>query len=313
MITRRSSITQRGSDSGLRAITEPEIILITATAIAVDGSGNVYVTGASTSDTGRFDYVTIKDNSAGQQQWVAYDDGPENSDDIATAIAIDGAGNTYVTGYSYGSVGSDYATIKYNSAGQQQWARRYNGPANYRDQATAIAVDAIGNVYVTGVSVDSGGYDYATINDDAAGLQQWIARYNGPGDFDDIPTAMAIDGAGNTYVTGYSRGSVGEDYATIKYNSAGQQQWVRRYDGPAHSDDEATAIAIDGSGSIYVTGFSTSSAGSDYATIKDHASGHNNGLPVRTARITVTKPRPWRLMVQARLRNRWKLRFRISF
>ena len=58
--------------------------------------------------------------------------GPANSDDEATAIAIDGVGNIYVTGYSPGSVGYDYATIKYNSAGQQQWVRRYDGPSALR-------------------------------------------------------------------------------------------------------------------------------------------------------------------------------------
>ena len=51
------------------------------------------------------------------------------------------------------------------------------------------------------------------------------------------------------------------DYTTIKYNSAGQQQWVVRYDGPANYDDQATAIAVDGSGSVYVTG---TSYGSEY-------------------------------------------------
>ena len=236
-----------------------------ATAIAVDGSGNIYVTGASTSGNGGLDYATIKYNSAGQQRWVAYYDGPGDLDDVATAIVVDGSGNVYVTGESEG----DYTTIKYNSAGQQQWVRRYDG------QVAAIAIDAVGNVYVTGTSyVSESYYDYATIKYDASGQQQWAARYNGPANDYDQATAMAIDGAGNAYVTGYSYGSVGGDYATIKYNSAGQQQWARRYDGPAHSDDLANAISVDGSGSVYVTGESPGSGSSlDYATIKYNSAG----------------------------------------
>ena len=99
----------------------------------------------------------------GNQQWVArYDAG---SDDIARAIGVDGSGNVFVTGYSLSSGnGYDYATIKYNASGTQQWVDRYNGPGNGNDVAFAIAVDSAGNVYVTGESTGTGGdYDYATI------------------------------------------------------------------------------------------------------------------------------------------------------
>ena len=64
-------------------------------------------------------------------------------------MAIDGSGNAYVTGESLGSDGfSDYATIKYNSLGQQQWASRYRAPESLGDFATAIAVSSSGDVYV---------------------------------------------------------------------------------------------------------------------------------------------------------------------
>jgi hypothetical protein len=69
-------------------------------------------------------------------------------------------------------------------------------------------------------------------------------------------------------VTGFSLGSSSNDYATVNYNSAGQQQWVARYNGPARSDDEAQGIIVDGSGNVYVTGESCGrNTGFDYATI----------------------------------------------
>ena len=110
-------------------------------------------------------------------------------------------------------------------AGQEQWVASYNGPGNALDFAYAIAVDSSGNVYVTGESygLDSA-YDYATIKYNSTGQEQWVARYNGPANYDDVAEAIALDGSANVYVTGYSYGvgDVGVDYATIKYNSAGQ-------------------------------------------------------------------------------------------
>src|SRR6266545_1320733 len=250
----------------------------TAWAVAVDASGNVYVTGASVGSGTGLDYATIKYNSSGIQQWVARYNGSGNSGDEATAIAVDGSGNVYVTGYSTGPAsGYDYATIKYNSSGIQQWVARYNGSDYGHNDAQAMAIDGLGNVYVTGISWGGGGSgtfdDYATVKYDTSGTQQWVARYNGPGIFGDVGRAIAVDASGNVYVTGESMGSgSGYDYATIKYNSSGTQQWVDRYNGPGNGDDKIVspgAIAIDASGNAYVTGESTNLNGDyDYATIK---------------------------------------------
>jgi len=251
-----------------------------AIALALDGDGNIYVTGESQSD-----YVTIKYNTAGVEQWVARYNGPGNGEDGALALALDGDGNVYVTGFSTGTTspvpyygGFDYATVKYDNFGNQLWVARYNGPGNGPDWASAIAVDEAGNVYVTGESRndgvsewwDVGRRDYATIKYSSAGIEQWVARYNGPGDGYDWATAIAVDGAGNVYITGESKGNVSqEDYCTIKYNSAGVEQWVARYDGTVHTDDYASALKIDSIGNVYVTGWSyVVGGGMSYVTIK---------------------------------------------
>jgi len=240
-----------------------------ASAIAVDGGGNVYVTGTSSGSGTSYDYATIKYNASGVQQWVARYDGPRNYRDRASAIAVDAAGNVYVTGESRGGTSYDYATIKYNASGVQQWVARYKG------SATAIAVDAAGNVYVTGTSYGGTSDDYATIKYSASGAQQWVARYDGSDSDWEVAIAIAVDSAGNVYVTGYSVGSgTSGDYATIKYNASGIQQWVARYNGPGNGRDEARAIAVDAAGNVYVTGTSYGSGTSyDYATIKYSASG----------------------------------------
>ncbi|MCK4403990.1 MAG: SBBP repeat-containing protein [candidate division Zixibacteria bacterium] len=245
-----------------------------AEAIAVDGSGNVYVTGCSNGSGTADDYATIKYYPDGDTAWVRRYNGPGNYyDDDAYAIAVDGSGNVYVTGCSNGS-GTAYATatIKYHPNGDTAWVRRYNEPGNGDAGAYAIAVDGSGNVYVTGWSRDSGTYDadYATIKYYPDGDTAWVRRYNGPGNGTDWVRAIAVDGSGNVYVTGISVGSgTYEDYATVKYDSNGNQLWVSRYNGPGNSEDYAGAIAIDVSGNVYVTGYSWESGTDyDYATIK---------------------------------------------
>ncbi len=248
-----------------------------AHAIAVDGSGNVYVTGESFGSGSNYDYATIKYNSNGGTVWVRTYNGPGNGSDEASAIAVDSSGNVYVTGNSYGGGISqdDYATIKYYSNGDTAWVRRYNGP-DRDDYANAIAVDVSGNVYVTGTSyVSMARSIYITIKYDLNGNQLWLRGYFGSGlDYDEA-YAIAVDNSGNAYVTGrsYNTGTA-FDYATIKYGSNGDQLWVRSYNGPGNGGDGSNAIAVDGSGNVYVTGGSWGSGtSSDYATVKYYSNG----------------------------------------
>jgi uncharacterized delta-60 repeat protein len=246
-----------------------------ANAVAVDTSSNVFVTGTSGGSGTDADYATIKYSAAGVALWTNRYDGPAHDTDEAQAIAVDGSGNVIVTGNSTVTNGSDYVTIKYSNTGVPVWTNRYNGPANDTDNATAVAVDASGNVIVTGTSLSSAGYyDYATIKYSSAGAPLWTNRYDGPpgNDYDEA-RALVVDGSGNVIVTGYSVSSSGfYDYATIKYSSAGVPLWTNRYDGPTGRDDQAQAIAVDSSNNVYVTGYSDSGS-YYYVTIKYSSAG----------------------------------------
>src|SRR4030065_574300 len=220
-----------------------------AVALAVDDSGNVYVTGFSKGSGTSGDYATIKYSYAGDTLWVRRYNGPGNSDDRANGLAVDGSGNVYVTGYSWSGTPFDYATIKYSYAGDTLWVRRYNGPGNNYDGAISLAAAGSGNVYVTGSS--------GTIKYSASGDSLWFGVYGGHD--------LAIDGSGNVYVAG---GGLG--FFSIKYSSSGDTLWVKRYKGAGNGGDGANALAVDDSGNVYVTGWSLGTVwpDNDYATIK---------------------------------------------
>ena len=211
------------------------------------------------------------------EAWVARYDGPGNNYDQASAIGVDNSGNVYVGGYSYGgATGADYTTIKYNSAGQQEWVARYNGLGNRDDYLFAMAIDAFGNAYVTGFSVvDSDShFDCLTIKYDSAGQEQWIARYTAPSGYA-AGDAIVLDGSGNVYVA--AEGAIPGDAntrfcVTIKYNAAGEQQWIREYDGGMNSN-RPTAIAVDNAANVYVTGTILACPTFEYLTLKYDSAG----------------------------------------
>ncbi len=243
-----------------------------ASAIGLDFSGNVFVTGGSAGVGTSLDYATIKYDASGNQLWVARYDGPASGDDIAVALAIGASGNVYVTGYSGGTgTSDDYATIKYDSTGNQLWLARYDGPAHGMDRATAIALSSNENVNVTGYSLGTDtSLDYATVQYDSNGNQMWVARYDGPAHGQDWAHSIAVDAFGRVNVTGDSEGiGTGLDYATIQYSPQGATNWVDRYDGPGHGDDFGTAVAVDASSNVYVTGTSFDIVtNNDWATLK---------------------------------------------
>ncbi len=261
-------------------------------AVAVDRQGNIYVTGSSAPANGLADFVTIKLNRDGVRQWVARYNGPANNLDEATAIAVDEAGYVYVTGFSNGGglvPFPDIVTIKYDPSGQQQWAVRYDGPSGSIDMASAIAVDRNGNVYVTGAT-GSGrpGWgsalqtDFITLKYNAQGEQVWAVTYNGPANAQDIATHLVLESDNNVYVAGTSMGTGTRlDYTTIKYNSAGQVQWVARYNSDENLQDNISGLAVDGSGNVVVTGTIGSdlfNPNSDFMTIRYDQHGNQQWL-----------------------------------
>jgi hypothetical protein len=249
------------------------------TALAMDPSGNVLVTGVSRGSGGSIDYATVSYSNLGLPLWTNTYNGPANLDDYAQGIAVDHNGNVFVTGYSVNTnpFNIAYATIAYSNNGLPLWTNRYQKSANSTDSANAVATDSIGHVFVTG----SSGGDYATLAYSSAGLPLWTNRFSDPNsNGGDMAEAMAVASNGRVFVTGRSYNGHDYDYATLAYSADGVPVWTNRYGGLVDGSDYPTAIAVDSSANVFVTGSASSSPSGDYGTV----AYSNAGLPLWTNR-----------------------------
>lgn len=246
-------------------------------AIAVDGLGNVYVTGTSYSPSSLRDYSTIKYNSNGDSLWVRRYNGDGNNNDRSNTMYLDKFGNVYVGGYSYGGpyLVNRACLIKYSTAGVQQWISLLNNISNF-SSLVKIEMDTLTNdIYgCGGISTNYG--DFLAIKFNSEGVLQWFRSYDGTAHSSDYARDLAIDNNHNIYLTGWAyfgTGSTREDYTTIKYNSFGDSLWVRKYNGTGNYNDQCNAIALDKYNNVYITGISDGVGGRDFATIKYSSTG----------------------------------------
>jgi hypothetical protein len=193
-------------------------------------------------------------------------------DDDPAGVAVDSSGNVYVAGSTKGSFASftnqgdyDVFLTKYDKSGGLQWVRQF-GTAS-ADIAGGVAVDASGNVYISGATagnlavINVGSYDIFLAKFDTNGNQLWVKQFGSSGT--DISTAVAV-GSGGIYIAGYTNGtlpgsmvaSAGRfDAFAAKYDASGNQIWVTQV-GSA-GDDYANALVLDASDNLYLGGETT--------------------------------------------------------
>jgi beta-propeller repeat-containing protein len=215
-----------------------------ATAIAVDGSGNAYITGQTNSTSfpsasrtlilpgGGFDVFVCKLNAAGVIQYLTFVGG--TGADIGEAIAVDGSGNAYVTG---GTLSTDFpATNGFQTtrAGSQD--------------AFVLKLNSLGTVLT-----------YST----------YLGGNGGSGTITNIGFGVAVDSTGNAYVVGETLannfpgtafssiqsvfGGVSDGFVSKVSNTNPPTLLFSTYLG-GNAVDVATAVALDSSNNVYVTG-----------------------------------------------------------
>ncbi len=252
--------------------------------LTVDGVGNIYAAGITYGDfgginAGHGDMFLAKCDPSGSLLWVRQV-GTSNGDDCKSA-ATDAAGNVYLCGYTLGGFAgqnaghTDSLVIKYDSSGVLVWARQVGTALS--DSANGIALDSAGNAIV-GITtagplggISSGGYDVSLAKFDPSGTLLWVQQVGSPGE--DFGYQVAVDGADNAYVAGFSSGSFGgpisglEDAFLLKYDPLGTLIWTRQFG--TSSLDRAYSVAVAPTGDVYVGGRTFGSLGGAHAGISD--------------------------------------------
>jgi hypothetical protein len=194
----------------------------------------------------------------------------------------DALGNIYLTGRTDSDPGvtsnDDATTIKYSSDGNLLWMNSYNGPTNGPDRGSFIRVSTSGNVYVAGRAFTGLHDDILLIKYDNSGFLLWTQLIDGGFGNDEV-NGVIIDQAENIYLTGNSAGPTDSaDFITAKFSAAGDQLWLKRYNGIGDGSDFGEAIALDLAGNILVTGYSdgdnSANANFDFLTIKYDTDGN---------------------------------------
>jgi hypothetical protein len=204
-----------------------------------------------------------------------------STSNTGNGIAVDANGNSYIFGMFYGDIaigqigmtskgGADMFIAKYDAAGNLLWANRAGGRLD--DYATGIAVDAMGNCYVTGYFADSASFGSFTVNTygsydaflakyDANGMCKWAAKAGGQSD--DWGEAVAVNANGDIFVTGNFQQTAqfgnwqlttngDRDVFIARYDSLGTCVWAQH--GGGSWIDEGRGISTDKLGNCYVTG-----------------------------------------------------------
>lgn len=238
-------------------------------------TGTVYYAGSLWNDTtAEWDYVTVKIDSSGNDIWSQQYDGNGIGAgwDYGWAVAVDQAGDVYITGHSQGTFnGYDWVTIKYNSAGVQQWVARWVNPdnatlsSNYFNEAYEIFTDNAGNVYVSGYAFNGTSHELTLLKYDASGNLLWERDIDTHGHWSQISKDyMKLDAADNIYLAGNVRNPVsGCDILLVKYNPQGNLLWVTTWNSSTNDSDyvcgEAYAdqgLMLDANANIFISGTS---------------------------------------------------------
>jgi hypothetical protein len=232
--------------------------------VAVDGSGGVYVAGLSGTNI-----TTLKYTSAGVPVWTnSYSS--TNSSPSLGGLAVDSNGNAYILPANLGTM--SFITVKYDVNGNPAWTNSFQFFPGSMDNANDIAVDASGNVFVTGFDITSGALEFLTISYAPDGSTLWINPYSLVNS--ESASRVIVDAQGNVIVAGDSQGGTAQhSYPIVKYSNSGAQLWANDVAAAAYVGGGVPQITTDLSGNVFLVGGTPGSSSVDYTTVAFSSAG----------------------------------------
>lgn len=202
-----------------------------------------------------------------KENWVYRYNGPGSSDDWADPVIYAPDGNIYAGGYST-DADYDLTVVSLTDSGTENWVYRYVEPGDTFGYATEIIYGDDGNIYVSGISTGVGqtgtAYDFIVVSLTPSGTENWVYRYNGPGNDDDRAYSLVYREDGNLYVAGTGTGiGTDNDFTVISLTTTGAENWIYTYNGPGNQYDYAYDITYGQEGNLYITGH-TCGIGSEF-------------------------------------------------
>lgn len=279
--------TAVGSSASVAVVEAPQVIrfhgggIDRAGAIAVDGTGNMYLAGSVGTPNTAITFAVVKLNARGEMIWrTTYSGARGGTLGGVNALAVDAAGNVFAGGNISDGFNVDSLVLKLGPNGSERWAQRYDGPGGGFDQVIGLAVDQSGAVYASGTSYGTG-FDWVTQRFGSDGALQWTRRHSGPGSGDDVVGDMMLGPNGDLVVAGVTRNTpdaLTNDIEIVSYSPSGEINWRQQWTDTPISHELVQDMDIEAVGGITVTGSTARNASPEFGvpspiTLRYNASG----------------------------------------